>query len=115
MPISLRTPDYTGSFKRDDKREHRATLDADLHAVFSALLVDQPLEPGHRNYDLTGDWNDHRDGHVKRDPVLIYENPNADFPKAGSPRLSYRTRSLIFIGSWLTLPLYGRALSRSCA
>ena len=51
-------------------REHRATLDADLHAVFSALLVDQPLEPGHRNHDLTGDWNDHRDGHVKRDPVL---------------------------------------------
>ena len=59
----MRTPDYTGQFKRDYKREtkgkHRGTLEADLHA-------------------LTGDWKDHRDCHVKPDLVLIYQKPDAD-------------------------------------
>lgn len=45
----MRTPDYTGQFKRDYKREakglHRATLDADLYVVLFALLADQPLPP----------------------------------------------------------------------
>jgi mRNA interferase YafQ len=78
----MRTPDYTGQFKRDYKREtkgqHRGTLEADLHAVLSALLVDQPLEPRHRDHALTGDWKDHRDCHVKPDLVLIYQKPDAD-------------------------------------
>ena len=59
----MRTPDYTGQFKRDYKREtkcqHRGTPEADLHA-------------------LTGDWKDYRDCHVKPDLVLIYQKPDAD-------------------------------------
>jgi len=78
----MRAPDYTGQFKRDYKREakgqHRATLDADLHAVLSPLLTDQPLEQRHRDHALTGDWKDHRDCHVKPDLVLIYQKPDAD-------------------------------------
>lgn len=78
----MRTPDYTGQFKRDYKREkkgrHRATLDASLHAVLSTLLDDQQLEPQHRDHALTGDWKDHRDCHVKPDLVLIYQKPDAD-------------------------------------
>jgi mRNA interferase YafQ len=78
----MRTPDYTGQFKRDYKREkkglHRATLDADLHAVLSALLDDEPLEPHHRDHALTGNWKDHRDCHVKPDLVLIYQKPDTD-------------------------------------
>ncbi len=78
----MRTTDYTGQFKRDYKREakgqHRATLDADLRAVLSALLTDQPLEPRHRDHALTGDWKDHRDCHVKPDLVLIYQKPDDD-------------------------------------
>ncbi|BAJ83029.1 putative toxin (plasmid) [Acidiphilium multivorum AIU301] len=77
----MRTPDYTGQFKRDYKREkkgrHRATLDADLHAVLSALLADLPLEPRHRDHALSGDWKDHRDCHVRPDLVLIYQLPDA--------------------------------------
>ena len=78
----MRTPDYTGQFKRDYKREkkgpHRATLDFDLHAVLSVLLDDQPLEPRHRDHALVGDWKDHRDCHVKPDLVLIYQKPDVD-------------------------------------
>ena len=73
----MRTPDYTGQFVRDYKREkkgrHRLTLDADLHAVLSALLADQPLAPRHRDHPLTGNWKDHRDCHVKPDLVLNYQ------------------------------------------
>ncbi len=78
----MRTPDYTGQFRRDYKREtkgqHRATLEADLHAVLSALLADRSLEPRHRDHALTGDWKDHWDCHVKPDLVLIYQKPDAD-------------------------------------
>jgi mRNA interferase YafQ len=27
---------------------------------------------------LTGDWKDHRDGHIRPDLVLIYRKPDAD-------------------------------------
>jgi mRNA interferase YafQ len=78
----MRTLDYTVQFRRDYRREkkgrHRATLDADLHAVLSALLSDLPLESRHRDHALTGDWQDHRDCHVKPDMVLIYQKPDAD-------------------------------------
>ncbi|KAG0162541.1 hypothetical protein DFQ28_003370 [Apophysomyces sp. BC1034] len=77
-----KTPDCTGQFKRDYKREkkrqHRATLDADLYSVLSALLAGPPLNPHHRDHALTGNWKDHRDCHVKPDLVLIYPKPNAD-------------------------------------
>jgi len=76
----MRTIERFGQFKRDYKREkkgqHRATLDADFHAVLSALLADLPLEPCHRDHALTGDWKDHRDCHIKPDLVLIYRKPD---------------------------------------
>jgi mRNA interferase YafQ len=78
----MRTPEYTGQFKRDYKREakglHRSTLDADLYSVLSALLADQPLPHRHRDHALTGDWKDHRDCHIKPDLVLIYQKPDGD-------------------------------------
>jgi mRNA interferase YafQ len=76
----MRTPDYTGQFKRDYKREksglHRATLDAHLREVLSALLSDIPLESRHRDHALTGNWKDHRDCHVRPDLILIYQKPD---------------------------------------
>jgi len=78
----MRTPDWTGQFRRDYKREkkgrHRATLDAALRVVLSALLADLPLDARHRDHALTGNWKDHRDCHVKPDLVLIYQKPDAD-------------------------------------
>jgi len=78
----MRTLEPTGQFRRDFKREkkgqHRATLDADLAGVLDLLAADLPLAPRHRDHALTGDWQDHRDYHVKPDLVLIYQKPDAD-------------------------------------
>lgn len=42
----MRTPEYTGQFKRDYKREtkgqHRAKVEADLHAVLSDFWLINP-------------------------------------------------------------------------
>lgn len=78
----MRTIDRSSAFKRDYKREakgqHRATLDANLIPVLMALANDQPLEPRHRDHDLSGEWAGYRDCHVKPDLVLIYRKPDTD-------------------------------------
>ncbi|HWW64261.1 MAG TPA: type II toxin-antitoxin system YafQ family toxin [Sphingomonadaceae bacterium] len=76
----MRTIERVGQFKRDYKREkkgqHRQTLDESLLAVLEKLVNDEPLEPRYRDHALTGDWQDHRDCHVKPDLVLIYRKPD---------------------------------------
>lgn len=77
----MRRIERTGQFKRDYKREakrHRAILDTELMPIVQALASDLPLEPGHRDHALTGDWKDHRDCHVKPDLVLIYRKADGD-------------------------------------
>lgn len=72
----MRTIEYTSQFKRDFKRElrgaHRATLNAVFAEVTEVLANDQPLADKHRDHELTGNWKDHRDCHIKPDLVLIY-------------------------------------------
>lgn len=45
-------------------------------AVVELLAADQPLP--RRNFDraLSGEWNDHRDCHIRPDLVLIYRKPD---------------------------------------
>lgn len=78
----MRTIKYTKQFKRDYKREkkssrHQKTLDVDLSAVAKLLTHDDALP--HRYYDhaLSGEWQDHRDCHIKPDLVLIYRKPDS--------------------------------------
>ena len=78
----MRTIRYTNRFKRDYKREksgrHSKTLDDDFMEVVNLLADELPLP--HRNFDhqLSGDWVDHRDCHIKPDLVLIYRKIDAD-------------------------------------
>ena len=78
----MREIDWTTQFKRDYKREgkgqHRATLDDELFSVVDQLANDQLLELRHRDHALTGEWNEHRDCHIKPDLVLIYQKPDAE-------------------------------------
>lgn len=78
----MRTIEWTGQFKRDYKREakgrHRATLDAELFPVITALANDQVLDSQHRDHGLIGTWKDHRDCHIKPDLILIYRMQEAD-------------------------------------
>ena len=78
----MRAIDRSSAFKRDYKREakgqHRATLDADLVSVLTALANDQPLEPKHRDHDLSGDWAGYRECHIRPDLLLIYRKSNGN-------------------------------------
>ena len=78
----MRTIEYTGAFKRDFKRikatpRHRG-IEVILAPVLQLLVTDQALPPRLCDHPLTGDWNDHRDCHIKPDLVLIYRKPDAN-------------------------------------
>jgi mRNA interferase YafQ len=73
----MRTIARTSQFKRDYKREqkgkYRVNLDAELLPVLNSLANDLPLEKHYFDHGLSGEWDDHRDCHIKPDLVLIYQ------------------------------------------
>jgi mRNA interferase YafQ len=78
----VRTIERSSTFKRDYKREskgrHRNTLDDSLSTVLLALANDHQLEPRYRDHDLSGDWANYRECHVKPDLLLIYRKSGDD-------------------------------------
>lgn len=78
----MRTIERSSLFKRDYKRkrkgQHRATLDDVLVPVLAALSNDKPLEPRHRDHELSGDWKGYRECHVMPDLLLIYRKYGAE-------------------------------------
>ncbi|MGH6778213.1 MAG: type II toxin-antitoxin system YafQ family toxin [Bradyrhizobium sp.] len=76
----MRTIERTGQFKRDFKRELKGrygkTLDQDVGDIIAMLAKGEPLAAKHRDHALSGDWDDHRDCHVKPDLVLLYRRPD---------------------------------------
>jgi mRNA interferase YafQ len=75
----MREVKYTKRFQRDYRREksgrHSQKLDALLMEVVNQLAVDTPLPRRNFDHPLSGEWNDHRDCHVRPDLVLIYRKP----------------------------------------
>jgi mRNA interferase YafQ len=78
----MRTIERTNQFKRDYKRElkgsYRIELDEILLPVIKALMVDELLAVEYRDHQLTGNWKDHRDCHIKPDLVMIYRLPDIE-------------------------------------
>jgi mRNA interferase YafQ len=78
----MRAIERTGRFRRDYKREAKtcgqAQLDSALVPVLIDLGLDQPLAAKYQDHQLTGDWNNHRDCHIKPDLILIYQKPDDD-------------------------------------
>ena len=76
----MREIKYTTRFQRDYKREksgrYAKKLDALLMGAVNLLAADASLP--HRSFDhpLSGEWNDHRDCHLRPDLVLIYRKPD---------------------------------------
>lgn len=72
----MRTIKQTGQFKRDYKRElkgkHKKTVAEDLKAALGLLLNDADLPAKYFDHVMIGNWNDHRNCHIKPDLVLIY-------------------------------------------
>jgi mRNA interferase YafQ len=87
----MRTVRYTNRFKRDYKREkagrYGKTLDRELTELARLLAADAPLPRKNFDHPLSGEWRDHRDCHVRPDPILIYRKPddtNVEFVRLGS-------------------------------
>ena len=78
----MRTIERTNIFKRDFKREksgqHKRDLDAIASAVILLLAEDKPLPGKNRDHALGGEWQDHRECHLKPDLLLIYRKPAAN-------------------------------------
>lgn len=78
----MRTIERSSAFKRDYKREakgqYRATLDASLVPILTALVQDHPLEPRQHDHELSGDWKSYRECHIKPDLLLIYQKPDSE-------------------------------------
>jgi mRNA interferase YafQ len=78
----MRTVKYTGRFKRDYRREKSGVLgkklDALLMQAVDLLAADKPLPRRNVDHQLTGEWRDHRDCHLRPDLVLIYRLSGAD-------------------------------------
>lgn len=76
----MRTIEYTKKFKRDYKREfkgiHKETLATDLQLLIGLLTTNEILPFNYYDHALKGDWQDHRDCHLKPDLILIYRKPD---------------------------------------
>lgn len=46
--------------------------------MIGLLANDQALDSRHRDHGLVGNWEDHRDCHIKPDLILIYRVQEAD-------------------------------------
>lgn len=77
----MRIVRYTSRFRRDYKRERSGRLgkrlDALLLETVNMLAKDEPLPHRYFDHALGGEWNDHRDCHVRPDLILIYRKSDA--------------------------------------
>ncbi len=73
---------YTSRFKRDYRREKSGVLGKKLDKLLmdavNLLAADEPLPQRYVDHPLAGEWNDHRDCHIRPNLVLIYRKPDAD-------------------------------------
>lgn len=60
-------------FKRDLRKCARRNKDIDkLETIVNALQNTKPLDPRHRDHNLTGNWTGFRECHIEPDWLLIY-------------------------------------------
>ncbi len=82
-----RALEETTQFKRDKKRIKRSgRYDWEkMRAVVKELMNDRPLDPKHRDHELSGEYAGVRECHVEADWLLIYDKEGS--LKAGSLKL----------------------------
>ena len=79
MPRTIRRlPAFERDYRREKRGQRGRRLEAELRAVLTLLLDDQPLPARYRDHPLRGEWADHRDCHIRPDLILIYRKPDAD-------------------------------------
>ena len=79
MPRAIRRlPAFERDYRRERREQRSRRLEAELRAVLTPLLNDQPLPARYRDHPLRGEWADRRDCHIRPDLILIYRKPDAD-------------------------------------
>ena len=69
----MMTLETTSQFCRDYKRVKKRGYNLDLlENVIDTLLSEKPLDPKHRDHQLTGSMRDYRECHILPDWLLIY-------------------------------------------
>ncbi len=67
----MREIEPTTRFRRDYKREFSGPLGKKLEGLLRPILdllaADQPLPQRHRDHPLAGEWQDHRNCHIRAD------------------------------------------------
>jgi mRNA interferase YafQ len=65
-------------YRREKSGRYSKKVDALLMEVVNPLAADTPLPRWNFDHPLSGEWNDHRDCHIRPDLVLIYRKPDDD-------------------------------------
>ena len=69
----MRSIFWTNQFKKDYKRAQSQAKDIkSLKDVITLLAGGEKLPERYKGHSLHGDWNHHRDCHIRPDWVLIY-------------------------------------------
>lgn len=83
----MRSPSYTGQFKRDVKLAKKRGKDIEkLRQVIRLLLRGEPLPRELGDHPLKGPWKSRRDLHIEPDWLLIYcvEGETVRFERTGT-------------------------------
>ncbi len=78
----MRTIQPTNAYRRDYRRvktnPRYRTLDEALAPVLQLLSDDMPLPVANRDHNLSGEYDDCRECHIRPDMLLIYRKQGAD-------------------------------------
>ena len=70
----MRTPDYTGQFKRDFKKvESRGKDIAKMEEAIFLLLTEASLPQRYKDHALKGSWKHFRELHIEPYWLLVYK------------------------------------------
>lgn len=70
----MRTPVYSGQFKRDLKAAKKRGKDMEkLKKLMCLILEGKPLPASYKDHALIGNWGSFRDAHIEPDWLLIYK------------------------------------------
>ena len=66
--------ELTNAIKKDLKKyRHQKEVLYELQKILELLVHKRSLPAKHRDHNLTGNWANHRECHVKNDALLIYK------------------------------------------
>lgn len=77
----------TNQFEKDFKRILKRGKDKDrIVALMKKLISQEPLEPKHKDHNLTGNYIGRRECHIEPDWLLIYKKSSEEmvFERTGS-------------------------------